>query len=421
VNGSRNLTSWLLLPASALVIFGIALFVTARERSQASMDAMEKLAWIAEVTQSEYYQEVDLDRLYDSAYRGVLAELDPWSVYYTKAEFDELKSDTSGKFIGVGIEITMEKGYLEVISPIQGAPAEAAGVLPGDIVTHVNQQDISEWTLEKIVQHIRGEPGTSVTLTVQHRDSNTPEDIEITRAVIKILPVKDTHLVTPEIGYLRITRFNENTVSEFDNAYRDLREQGIKALIVDLRFNPGGLLNQAVTLADRFVSEGLITRTAGRKADSEQEYPATAEDDLPTVPMVILQNENSASASEILAAAWNDHGLAEIVGEPSFGKGLVQRFFPLPDGSGVKLTIARYYTPNGIQIHKVPGIKEYGIKPDHEVPMDDEQERHLWNYWRLKHMTENGLEPPESLEVPDDFTDPQMQKAIERLEEKLGS
>jgi carboxyl-terminal processing protease len=421
VNGSRNLTSWLLLPASALVIFGIALFVTSRDRPRTSMDAMEKLAWIAEVTQSEYYQDVDLEQLYDSAYRGVLNELDPWSVYYTREEFDELKSDTSGKFIGVGIEITMEKGYLEVISPIQGAPAESAGVLPGDIITHVNDQDISEWTLEKIVQHIRGEPGTAVTLTVRHRDADAVEVIEITRAEIKILPIKDPHLVTDEIGYLRITRFNENTVSEFDAAYSELREAGMKALIVDLRFNPGGLLNQAVTLADRFVSEGLITRTAGRQPDSEQEYPATHEDDLPTVPMIVLQNENSASASEILAAAWNDHGLAEIVGEPSFGKGLVQRFFPLPDGSGVKLTVARYYTPNGIQIHKVPGIKEYGIKPDHDVPMDDEQELHLWNYWRLKHMTENGLDAPDSLEVPEDFADPQMQKAIERLEEKLGN
>jgi carboxyl-terminal processing protease len=309
----------------------------------------------------------------------MLNTLDPHSEFMEPSKYDELKKDTEGAFGGVGIVIGLRDNYLTVISPMEDTPAFRAGVLPGDRMIRIDDKSTEKCNMQDAVKILRGEPGTSVTITIQRPPANQIKEFKLTRAVIKVETVKDISgkrefpLGEDQIGYIRLTQFNEPTAGDLEKALSKLETQGMKALILDLRNNPGGLLAQAVEVCEKFLPAGsLIVTTEGRMHPQKIPYFAKGSRH-PHFPMVLLVNNGSASASEIVAGCLQDvkPQRAIILGEQTFGKGSVQSILPLNDGSALRLTTAKYYTPS----HKV--IHEKGIKPDIEVPLSSEAEEAL--------------------------------------------
>ncbi|GKX30458.1 peptidase S41 [Vallitalea longa] len=334
----------------------------------------EKLHDILSYVDDRYYFENDYaeDDLYEGVYQGFLGELrDPYTVYYTKKEYEEFQVDTSATYEGIGSIVTYQKDtqQLMILSPFIGSPAEKAGLLPGDIIRKVDNESIQGLKMEDVVANmIRGKRGTKVTLSIYRASDNSNIDIEITRDVITV-PTVSHEMLEDNIGYIRVTGFEEVTYDQFKEALDDLNLKGQEGLIIDLRNNPGGLLNIVIEMADELLPEGLIVYTEDKEGYREQ----ASSDDLRkfTKPLVVLVNENSASASEILSGAIKDSGIGTIVGTTTFGKGLVQRVFPLEDGSAIKVTIAKYYTPNGNYIHGK------GIEPDVEIDIPEELKKKL--------------------------------------------
>ncbi|MHA1539698.1 MAG: S41 family peptidase [Alphaproteobacteria bacterium] len=307
-----------------------------------------------------YVEEVEDKELIENAINGMLTSLDPHSSYLNKKSFDDMKMQTRGKFGGLGIEVTMENGLVKVVSPIDDTPAFRAGIKSGDLITHIDEKPIMGMTLNDAVDKMRGKPGTDIILTIR-REEVEPFDVTIERDVIVIKSVR-WHIEGDDIGYIRITTFNEQTDTGIKKAMREFRRKikksKRKGFVLDLRNNPGGLLDQAVAVSDAFLDKGEIVSTRGRQAHDGQRFNARKGDLAESMPIVILINEGSASASEIVAGALQDHHRAIILGTKSFGKGSVQTIIPVANDGAMRLTTARYYTPSG------RSIQGEGIEPD---------------------------------------------------------
>ncbi len=312
---------------------------------------------------AHYVEEVDDRTLLDNAVRGMLTGLDPHSAYLDADAFKELQVGTSGEFGGLGIEVGMEDGFVKVIAPIDDTPAQRAGIQAGDLIIRLDDTPVKGLSLRDAVDIMRGKPGTEIVLTVVREGMDKPLKIKIVRAIIKVKSVRQRTL-EKGFGYIRISQFQSHTGESVAEAIKALESENdgrLKGLVLDLRNNPGGVLDAAVKVADSFIDEGLIVYTQGRRPDSRIEFRATPTDLLDGSPMVVLVNVGSASASEIVAGALQDHHRALIIGSKTFGKGSVQTVLPLKGGSAIKLTTARYYTPSG------RSIQAEGIVPD--VPL----------------------------------------------------
>ncbi len=313
-----------------------------------------------------YVEEVDDRTLLKNAIKGMLTELDPHSAYLEADAFKDLQISTSGEFGGLGIEVGMEDGFIKVVSPIDGTPADKAGIKAGDTIIKLDEKPIKGLSLNEAVEQMRGKPGTPITLTVMREGTPQPLVIEVKRAIIVVESVK-SRMLESEYGYARITQFQVHTGKNLAKALTELQKnkdgkpKALKGLILDLRNNPGGVLQAAVEVSDLFLDGGLIVYTKGRLPNSEIRFSATTGDVLKKTPIIVLVNGGSASASEIVAGALQDQNRAVIMGTKTFGKGSVQTVLPLNDESALKLTTARYYTPNG------RSIQAQGITPDLKV------------------------------------------------------
>jgi len=330
------------------------------ERIGYAGEPYEELKVFAEVlaqVKQHYVEERKTQDLVRSAIRGMLAGLDPHSSYMTPDMYKEMQVETKGEFGGLGIQIGMKNSHLTVIAPIEDTPAFAAGIQAGDIITEVDGSPTKDLTLMEAVQHMRGAKGTSVTLTVQREGANGPLKFTLVRDTIKIKSVRKK-ILDDHIGYVRISQFQEATADDLSDALSTLEEKHIQGLLLDLRNNPGGLLTAAVGVSEQFLEPGKLIVSIKGRTGGQDEFRARSTEGIHTFPMIILVNQGSASASEIVAAAMKDWGKAVILGTTTFGKGSVQTILPLSDGSGLRLTTAKYYTPKGKSIHKI------GIHPD---------------------------------------------------------
>ena len=330
------------------------------EKIQQFVDVYKKI-------KDQYVDDVDDNTLFNYAIEGMVSKLDPYSDYLSKDDFSELKVGTTGRFGGIGIEITMEDGFVKIITPIDDTPAQKAGLKAGDLVIEVQDVSLKDKSLNDAVKLMRGEPGTKVKVKVLREEAKQPIDFELTRQIIVSKGIK-TQIFNGEIGYLRLSSFQSNSTTNVRDAIYKLRKDTGKmmsALILDLRNNPGGVLGAAVGISDLFLESGKIVYTKGRTNNSDLEYFANSEDILEGLPLYVLINGGSASASEIVAGALQDHQRATIYGEKSFGKASVQSIQEMIDGSALKLTTARYYTPNDRHIHG------NGIEPDVKIEFEE--------------------------------------------------
>ncbi len=331
---------------------------------QEKLDALKRFSQVLDIVERFYVSDVPPPDLVNGALKGLLQSLDPHSTLLSRQEYKEMQEATSGEFFGIGVEITSEGNQLTVVTPIEDTPAYKAGLKPGDYILGVNGKPTMEMSLQEAVSQIRGPKGTEVELTILHREAKTPVTVRIKREAIPLISVKAREL-EPNYFWIRLTRFSERTTPELLDALADARRKGpIKGIVLDLRNNPGGLLDQAVNVSDVFLRDGEIVSMRGRQTASTRKFSATAEKTDVDAPVVVLVNAGSASASEIVAGALGDRKRALIVGEPTFGKGSVQNIMPLSDGSGLKLTVALYYTPSG------RSIQAEGIVPDMEIPFE---------------------------------------------------
>lgn len=347
----------------------------------------------------DYVEEVGDDKLLEGAIRGMLGSLDPHSSYLSQDEFKELQIGTTGEFGGLGIEVGMENGFVRVISPIEDTPADRAGVQAGDLIIKLDETEVKGLTLNEAVKLMRGKRGSEILLTVVREGEAKPIEIPVTRDVIRVKSVR-SRILEPGYGYIRISSFQSKTTRNVIAAVDKLlnkSDQNLSGLILDLRNNPGGVLTGAVGVSDIFLGDGeLIVFTKGRVDDAELNYSASTNDSLQGAPVVILINEGSASASEIVAGALQDHNRAVIMGQKSFGKGSVQTILPLKENAALKLTTARYYTPSG------KSIQSEGIVPDilvEEIHGEDEDDNKRFKFVReadLKGHLENNQENKES-------------------------
>jgi carboxyl-terminal processing protease len=339
--------------------------------------------------QKDYVEETKSKDLIYGAIKGMLETLDPHSAFMPPNMFKEMQEETKGQFEGLGIEITIKDGILTVVSPIEGTPAYKAGVLAGDQIIKINGESTKNFTLMDSVKRLRGPKGTKVTITIMREGVTKPRDFTLVRDVIPVRSVRH-ELLEKKYGYIRLSQFQEKTDGDFEKAMKALEEESkgtLKGLVLDLRNNPGGLLEQAVKIADRFIESGIIVTIDGRREEVKQKWPAHPDGTVTRYPLVVLVNGGSASGAEIVAGAIQDHGLGILVGTQTFGKGSVQTIIPLKDGSGLKLTTARYYTPSGRSIQAkgiVPDIIVKPSRPEEEkeiiipkLPTEKDLERHL--------------------------------------------
>ncbi len=307
---------------------------------------------------SAYVEEINDKELLESAIRGMLSQLDPHSAYLDQDSFSSLQETTTGNYGGLGLEVGLEDGFIRVISPMDDTPADKAGLRSGDLIIELDDKPVKGMSLNTAIENMRGEPGSNIKLTVLREGEPTPNDVTITREVIKVASVRH-RIIEDGYGYLRIAQFQSGTGPEVGKALTSLQESGpLRGLIMDLRNNPGGVLQAAVEVSDLFVEEGLIVYTTGRVDNADLKFSATKKDTLVDVPIVVLVNEGSASASEIVAGALQDQQRAVIMGTTTFGKGSVQTILPLNNEKAIKLTTALYFTPNG------RSIQAEGIVPD---------------------------------------------------------
>ncbi len=417
----RLFYSFLLILLGLNLFFGEQIYVYSAEASPKDnpYDSYRELADVLEKIRQEYVDsdKVSYQDLIRGAMKGMVSTLDPHSEYMDPEKFDELKKDTEGEFGGLGIIVQMSKDrILTVVSPMDDSPGLQAGILPQDQILKINGQYAGHMDVDDAVKLLRGEPGTSVTITVHRPSTGWTKDFKLQRAIIKVDTVKDIHdghdfpLSENGIGYVRIIQFGEHTSDELESALTKLTSEHMKALVLDLRDNPGGLLEQAEEVCEKFVpKDQLIVSTEGRGATPRTEYRSQNHGKRIDLPMVVLVNGNSASAAEIVSGCLQDlqpitHAI--VVGEQTFGKGSVQSILPLADGSALRLTTAKYYTPS----HKV--IHEHGITPDIIVPMSPEDEADL----HLKHLP-GALEmlDPKDRERVEDVQDRQLNRAFDLL------
>jgi carboxyl-terminal processing protease len=357
-NAFRNLfICLLLLLAGARVSIGEA---ESPEPETLPLDELRTFTEIFAKIKSDYVEPVDDKELLENAVRGMLEGLDPHSTYLDGESYNDLREGTSGEFGGLGIEVGMENGFVKVISPIDDTPAQKAGIKAGDLIIKLDEKPVKGMSLNEAVNLMRGKPGEEIILTIIRENEEKPLIFTIIRDVIKVKSVRfDT--LEPGFGYLRISSFQSHTVEGLRKAIDQLKQDNnnqLKGIILDLRNNPGGILNAAVGVSDMFLNKGLIVYTEGRIKDSKLKFNAKPNAKLPDVPLIVLVNAGSASASEIVAGALQDHGRGIIMGEKTFGKGSVQTVLPMNNNAALKLTTARYYTPNG------RSIQASGVVPD---------------------------------------------------------
>lgn len=319
---------------------------------------------VFEKVRKDYVEEVTDQKLVESALNGMLSSLDPHSGYLNDESFKDMQVQTKGEFGGLGIEVTMDSGWVKVVSPIDDTPAHKAGIKPGDYITHIDGTAVMGLSLNEAVDKMRGKPGTDIKLTIRRKSVPEALDITLTRAIIKIKPVRYEVKEEDKIGYIRINTFSEKTTESVKKAVKEItKELGDKPIgyIIDLRNNPGGLLDQAVAVSDLFLESGEIVSTRSRNPEDTMRFNAKPGDIAEGLPIVILINDGSASASEIVAGALQDHKRAVIAGMKSFGKGSVQTIIPIVNHGAIRITTARYYTPSGVS------IQAKGIEPDIEI------------------------------------------------------
>lgn len=347
--------------ASAVLAFGLTNGITGVQGQDTTSETyrmLDRFGEAFEQVRANYVEEVSDEELIEAAINGMLASLDPHSNFLDLSNFSEMQVDTRGEFGGLGIEVTMENGFVRVVSPIDGTPADEAGIQAGDFITAIDGAPVQGLNLNEAVDMMRGPVDSEITLTIARPDED-PFDVVLVRAVITIESVRSR--VERNVGYIRITRFTEQTQPGLERALQEIRDEAgddLEGLVLDLRNNPGGLLEQAISVSDTFLQEGEIVSTRGRYAADTTRFNARPGDLADGLPLIVLINGGSASASEIVAGALQDHRRAIIVGTKSFGKGSVQTIIELPGNVAMKLTTARYYTPSGNSIQAV------GIVPD---------------------------------------------------------
>jgi len=344
-------------------------------------DIYKKIDLFGEVLEKineEYVDEINQSESMDSAINGLLQSLDPYSAYMSPEIFNEMQTETSGEFGGLGIEVSMESGVVKVISPIDDTPASRAGIKAGDFIVKIQGIQVQGKTLTEAVDLMRGPVGSSIELTVRRRGEKKALTFNITREIIKIQSVK-ADLLEKDIGYIRLTSFNENSSTQIEDNIEELeKNKSISAYILDLRNNPGGLLSQAIRISDLFLDNGEIVSTKSRQPSENRKWFAKKGDLTKGKTLIVLINYGSASASEIVAGALKDHKRAIILGENSFGKGSVQSIIPLKNKGAIRLTVAKYYLPSG------KSISEVGVSPDIEINEEGEE-------FRIKTKTDNQL------------------------------
>ena len=363
------LNSWLKMGSVALV--GVAVGVAfspngelgAQSPANETFKSLKLFGDVFERVRAEYVEDVTDQTLIEAAINGMLTSLDPHSGYLDTERYRDMQVQTRGEFGGLGIEVTLENGLVKVVSPIDETPAAKAGIEAGDLITHIDGEAVMGLTLNESVEKMRGPVDSKIDLTLVRKGREEPLQVSLNRAVIKILPVKAR--LENDVMYVRLTTFNEQTTSVMRDKVEELKKQQgatkLRGLVLDLRNNPGGLLDQAVSVSDSYLDEGEIVSTRGRRPDSVQRFNARPGDLTGGLPMVVLINGGSASASEIVAGALQDHGRAIVMGTQSFGKGSVQTIMPISGQGAIRLTTARYYTPSGTSIQAM------GITPDIEV------------------------------------------------------
>jgi carboxyl-terminal processing protease len=434
---------WVFAPMVMVALVLGVLLGKGWERTGHATETYEELKTFSEVltqVQKSYVDDTKVKDLVQGAIRGMLSTLDPHSAYMTPEMYKEMQVETKGEFGGVGIQIGVKENRLAVIAPIEGTPAYRAGVKAGDFIIKVNDETTKDLTLTDAVQKMRGPKGSKVNLTIQREGTPDPLQFTLVRDTIKIESVKSKVLDT--IGYVRLTQFQESTGRDLSKVLKQFKEQNLQSTILDLRNNPGGLLTAAVEVSEQFLPGGkLVVYTKGRESKKD-EWIAKGKDQMDDSPMIVLVNEGSASASEIVAGALQDYGRAVIVGTTSFGKGSVQTILPLGDGSGLRLTTAKYYTPKGRSIQSTgitpdivvkpqppstvakagetkPGEKEGDPKPGKPAIVPGKDQPALNGKGQEEGALKNGaMPPPPSVEVsgePSLEQDVQLQKAIEML------
>jgi carboxyl-terminal processing protease len=378
--------------------------------------SLELFSYVMERVRKDYVdgQKLTYQELVYAALKGMLNTLDPHSEFMEPEKYKELQNDTQGAFGGLGIVIAMKDNVITVVTPMEDSPGSKAGIMSGDRIVKIDGKSTERMSLADAVKNLRGDPGTDVKITVFRPSSSQMKDYKLTRAIINVDMVKDINgkkefpLGDNKIGYVRLVQFGEKTSADLEAALKKLKAQGMQALILDLRWNPGGLLEQAVDVCEKFLPRGvLVVSTEGRNPGQNSERKAMGRgDELNDMPMVVLVNLGSASASEIVAGCLQDRKRAIILGEKTFGKGSVQSILPLADGSALRLTTAKYYTPS----HKV--IHEEGITPDIPVTMTEEEEREV----QLRHAP-GGLESlgDKERERVANAHDPQLERAMDLL------
>ena len=364
-------------------IFTLALFLFLNSTLAISSesDIYKKIDLFGEVLEKineEYVEDINQSESMDSAINGLLQSLDPYSAYLSPENFEEMQTETSGEFGGLGIEVSMEAGVVKVITPLDDTPASRAGLKAGDYIVKINDTQVQGKTLTEAVEIMRGPVGSDIELTVRRRGVKKALTFTLTREIIEIQSVK-SDLLDKNIGYLRLTSFNENSATQIKKRINDLdKNKKLKGYILDLRNNPGGLLSQAIKITDYFLDNGEIVSTKSRKASENRKWFARDGDLTAGKPLIVLINYGSASASEIVAGALKDHKRAIILGENSYGKGSVQSIIPLRNEGAIRLTIAKYYLPSGTS------ISEVGVTPDIEINEEG-------NEFKIKTETDNQL------------------------------
>ncbi len=424
-----KIAGWIGLGVMAGALTTISLQTVARNTmAPLPLEELQQLAAVFGMVKSDYVEPVDEKKLITDAIAGMVSSLDPHSQYFDKKSFKEFKEGTSGKFVGVGIEITQEDGLVKVVSPIEDSPAFRAGIRTNDLITRVDETAVKGLTLNEAVKRMRGEPNTKVVLTIYRKEENRTFPVSIVREEIKQQSVRGK-LVEPGYAWIRISQFQERTVDDFARKVEEIykQEPGLKGLILDLRNDPGGLLNAAVAVSAAFLPENVIVvSTNGQTPDSKQVLKATVRDylgrdgtdplkklpgGLKKIPLVVLVNEGSASASEIVAGALQDHKRATVMGSQTFGKGSVQTFRPLGPDTGLKITTSRYYTPSG------KSIQAKGIVPD--VMVDDTEDGSPYAALRVREADlGKHLASGQGEEIKDSTREKARDEALKRLEEE---
>ena len=351
-----------------LVVLGVG-FLGVSSFAKEKDTLYEKLDLFAEalaMVEQRHVEDKTPEDLVYGALGGLLSSLDSYSQFLTPEDYEDLLTETEGEFGGLGIEITIKESLLTIVSPIEDTPAWEAGLKAGDIIVKIEEEVTKGITLSEAVKKLRGEPGSDVTITVLRDKDKKVEDVTITRGIIKIKDIKRALVLEDSIGYVRIAEFRERTVGDLDKELKKLKEADLKGLIIDVRNNPGGLLYSAIEASSRFLEDGKIVVSTKSKTEKETTYKSLpARQKFLDIPLVVLINKGSASGSEILAAALRENNRAILLGEKTFGKGSVQTIVPLSDGSALRLTTSKYYTPAGESIH------EEGIEPDIEIPEEE--------------------------------------------------